>query len=80
MTTHDWLVRVSELSQGVESRDRVIAEQRRRIARLLEIVDELRAKLVRQDAGKNASQPPSTQRPTRRRKGDRSNGSASENP
>jgi hypothetical protein len=50
MTTHDWLVRVSELRQAVESRDRVIAEQERTIARLRAIGDELRAKVTRLEA------------------------------
>jgi hypothetical protein len=40
-------VRVSELRQAVESRDRKIAEQERTIARLRAIGDELRAKVTR---------------------------------
>src|SRR4051812_48090809 len=51
MTTHEWLVRVSELSQAVESRDRVIAEQRRTIERLQELLDGLRAQVGRPKSG-----------------------------
>ena len=70
MTTRDWLVRVSELGQAVESRDRVIAEQRGTIARLREIVDELRAKVAMLEAGEAQSGAPKKSRSTPRRRPD----------
>ena len=69
MTTHDWLVRVSELRQAVENRERKIAEHERTIARIRKIGDELRAKVERLEAelaeARAGSPPPST--PRRRR-------------
>ena len=70
MTTRDWLVRVSELSQAVESRDRVIAEQRRTIDRLRKLLDEERAKIARMKADPANSGAPKKSGSTRRRKAD----------
>jgi hypothetical protein len=50
MTTRDWLVRVSELRQAVENRDRVLAEQRRTIERLRALLTTERAKTARLEA------------------------------
>lgn len=58
MTTRDWLVRVSKLSQAVESRDRVIAEQRRTLDRLYKLLDNERAKTARLEAEQAKSRAP----------------------
>ena|SRR5512143_3673165 len=81
MTTHAWLVRVAELRQAVESRDRVIAEQQRTIDRLRAIGDELRATVARleaEQAGTAASAAPKPARPGRRRRDASAGGPASE--
>ena len=68
MTTSDWLVRVSELSQAVENRDRVIAEQRRTIERLRKLLDAERAKLARMEAEPEKSEGPKKSASKPRRK------------
>lgn len=78
MTTRDWLVRVSELRQALESRDRTIAEQARTIARLRTIADELRAKVAQLEATPKNPEIPQTPQPTRPREGSPSGGQAPE--
>ena len=79
MTTRDWLVRVSELQQAVESRERVIEEQRRTIARLRELLDELRAKEAPRTSAPEPPQVEQIELRTRNPKGTRSRRQPPEN-
>jgi hypothetical protein len=77
MTTRDWLVRVCELRQAIESRDCVISEPRRTIERPRRLLDPKRARVARLEAEQARTGAPKKSREKHSSKADPGGGASS---